>query len=55
MTKICPTWKNVNLYESTEKLDFNLIYSNALVDIRRVSNTIEKVWNTTTANGSMHM
>ena len=44
----CIKWRNMNLYESTEKL-----YSDSLVDIRHITDMIEKVWNTHTANGSM--
>ena len=49
----CIKWKSVNLHESKEKLDFTQLYSNLLVDIRNVTNVIEKAWNTHTANGSM--
>ena len=49
----CPKWKNMNLYEITEKLNFDRLYSDSLVDIRRLTNVIENVWNTRTANGSI--
>ena len=49
----CTKWKSVNLHESKEKLDYTQLYSNSLVDIRHVTNVIEKIWNTHTANGSM--
>ena len=50
----CIKWRNLNLYESSEKIDFKLLYSNSLVDIRHVISKIDKVWNTHTANGTMH-
>ena len=30
-----------------------MLYSDSLVDIRHITDMIEKVWNTHTANGSM--
>ena len=50
----CTKWKHNNLYESAEKVDFNEVYSDELVNIRHVTDKIEKVWNTRTAYGSMH-
>ena len=49
----CKKWKNLNLSESVEKLDYNLIYSDNLMDIRHVTNVLENVWNTHNANGTI--
>ena len=49
----CCKWREVNLFESSEKLNFEGIYSNDLVEIRRVTNVIEKIWDTQNANGTM--
>ena len=49
----CIRLRLTNLYESIEKIEFNKIYSENIVDIRSVTKSVEKVWNTHTANGSM--
>ena len=48
----CPKWKHLNLFDCTEKVMFDDVYSDNLDDVRNVALHIEKVWDTRT-NGSM--
>ena len=50
----CPKWRENNLYDSVEKVNFADIYSNDLQIIRDINVHVEKVWNTHNSNGSMH-
>ena len=50
----CPKFKNVNNYNGSLKSDFNLIYSESIIELRKVIPDIMKVWNTKNANGSMN-
>ena len=50
----CPKWRNLNLFDTDEKVDFRDIYADDLSIIRKVIVHIEKIWNTQNANGSMH-
>ena len=50
----CSRWKNTNLYETIEKVDFAGIFSDDLTNIRHVTEKIGNVWNTRTGHGSMH-
>ena len=50
----CPNWRENNLYDSVEKVDFADIYSNDLQTIRNINVHLEKVWDTRNSNGSMH-
>ena len=50
----CPKWRNLNLFDTDEKVDFRDIYADDLSIIRKVILHIEKIWNTHNANGSMH-
>ena len=47
-------WKANNLYNSTEKIDFNIIYSNDLAQIQHVTRCVNKIWDTRSAHGKMH-
>ena len=49
----CPKWKENNLAEMDDKIDFNLIYANDIVVIRSIIPLIECIWNTKTAHGTM--
>ena len=51
----CIKWRNVNLYDSIEKVDINKIYSNDINEIRPVISKIELVWNTRNAHGTMNI
>ena len=50
----CPTYKNVNFFESQQKVDFNDVFSKDLNILRPVIKQIEKVWNVRTGHGSMN-
>ena len=43
---MCVKWKDTNLFESTSKLNYDLIYSNILDEIRSVMTQINKIWDT---------
>ena len=49
----CPRWGNLNLCNMSEKVTFDLIYSNEVATLRNVVGKIEKVWNTKNAHGTM--
>ena len=49
----CIKWKNSNFYDKSEKIDYDLIFSDKIEDLRRVIQSIEKVWNTRNAHGTM--
>ena len=51
----CIRWKNINLYDSIEKVDVNTIHSENLHDLRTIISIIERVWNTKNAHGTMNM
>ena len=51
----CTRYKVSNYFNSSSKIDFNLIYSNDVRDIRDVIEKISTVWNFKTANGSMNI
>ena len=50
----CPKWRNNNLFDIVEKVDFSDIFTDDIQTIRRVIVHNEKVWNTCNSNGSMH-
>ena len=50
---MCVKWKKVNLFDSISKINFDLVYSDTLEDIRTVTTHITKIWNTCTACGTM--
>ena len=50
----CKRFRNINNYDSKDKVDFDLIHSDNIDDIRRVIPAIMKVWNVKTAHGSMN-
>ena len=50
----CPIHKNVNLFETQHKVDFNDVFSTNINILRPVLKEIEKVWNVRNAHGSMN-
>ena len=50
----CVKFRDVNLYNSDDKVNFDDIFSNNIQVVRRVIKYIEKVWNVKTAHGSVH-
>ena len=50
----CVKWKDRNYHNETGKVDFKLIYSNEIAVLRSILPSIEKLWNTRNANGTMH-
>ena len=50
---LCKKLRDVNVFESDKKLNFDMIYSDNLEDIRTVTSQIMKIWNTCTAGGTM--
>ena len=50
---MCINLKEVNLFDTSVKVDFDHVYSNNLEQIRTVTSHIEKIWNTRNACGSM--
>ena len=51
----CLKWRDMNLCDNHEKVDLNLIHSCDLKILRPVISMIQKVWNVTTANGTMNV
>ena len=51
----CVKWKDRNNYDETKKIDFNLIYSNEVIELRSIIPSIEKVWNKRNGHGTMHV
>ena len=49
----CIKWRKTNLYDESDKIDFNLIYSNNIDELRSIILKIEKIWNTGNAHGTM--
>ena len=52
---MCIKWKDNNLFESNSKVDYDLVYSDNLEAIRTIATHINKIWNTRTACGTMHI
>ena len=52
---LCVRWKDVNLFDSATKLNYDLIYSNVIVDIRTVMTQINKIWDTRNTCGTMQI
>ena len=50
----CPKWSSTNLYNETEKIDFNMVYSSEVETIRSIITNVKHVWNTKCANGTMN-
>ena len=51
----CPRWKETNLYNDHDKIDFEEIFSRDMGNVRKVINAICKVWNTENAHGTMYV
>ena len=50
----CIKWRNINLYDQTEKVDYTEVYSDDLNIVRRVIPFIENVWDTRMSQGRMN-
>ena len=46
--------KERNNYDKTEKVDFNIVFSEKIEELRYIIHLIEKIWNTRNAHGSMN-
>ena len=51
---ICPRYRDTNLLDSDESIDFQCIFSNEVNVIMKVLPVIERVWNTKNAHGTVH-
>ena len=51
----CIKYRDINLYDHLEKVPFETIYSGELTILRKVLPTIQLVWNTKSANGTMNL
>ena len=49
----CPIYRNINLLDSQEKIDFSNIYSTDMNVLRTMIKCINKVWDVTYAHGNM--
>ena len=49
----CVKWRNINLYDELEKVDFEKVHSDDLSIVRQIIPTIEKVWDTYSSQGRM--
>ena len=49
----CIRWTETNLHKSNTKTDFNQIYLNDHEVLKKLIETIQRVWNTKNGNGSM--
>ena len=49
----CITYRNVNLYDRSEKLDFEKIHSNNMDDIIKVIDVVLKIWDLGTEKNCM--
>ena len=50
----CEKLKDINLYNSEHKANFDDIYSNDIRVVKGIITYIEKVWNIKTAHGNVH-
>ena len=50
----CKKYKDINLYSSDFKVNFDDIYCSDISVIKTVTKQIEKVWNVKTAHGNVH-
>ena len=50
----CIKWRERNYYDETEKIDFDLVFSNDVEVLRPIMQGIEKLWNTRNAHGTMN-
>ena len=50
----CIKWRDMNLYNSHDKVDMGLIHSNDMGILRPLLSMIGKVWNVRTAHGTMN-
>ena len=49
----CIKWREKNLYDKEEKMDFKWIYSKDIDKLRSIISSINTVWNTQNAHGTM--
>ena len=50
----CKSWQDTNLFNDTEKIPFDCVYSTDIAVLRNVIPKIENVWNTRSAHGTMN-
>lgn len=51
----CEKWKDRNNFNENVKIDFNLVFSERVEELRYIIQFIEKLWNTRNAHGSMNI
>ena len=51
----CVKWRNVNLYNSVDKVDMDVLYNGNMNELRPIISNIEKVWNVKNAHGTMNV
>ena len=52
---MCKKWKDLNLSESSTRVNYDLVYSNNLEEIRTVTTPITVLWDTRTSCGRMRI
>ncbi len=50
----CEKYQETNFFHSQEKVDFNMIFSSDINDLRNIIPKISQVWNTKNAHGTMN-
>ena len=50
----CIKWKERNLFDSDEKVNFNDVYSNDIRIVRNIIPLIQSLWNVKNAHGTMY-
>ena len=51
----CIKWRNVNLYDSIDKVNMDMLYNGNMNELRPIISNIEKVWNVKNAHGTMNV
>ena len=51
----CLKWKDRNNLNENVKIDFDLVFSERVDELRHIIQNIEKLWNTRNAHGSMNI
>ena len=49
----CINFRDTNFYDSDTKVDFSKVFSNDIDTLREILPSIQRVWNTKTAHGTM--
>ena len=50
----CKSWQETNLFNETDKIPFECVYSTDVTVLRNIIPKIENVWNTRSAHGTMN-